>query len=78
MFYTLSRQAIEKHREMYSYMVYTSHPLIALDQLINWSTLLKNVFPYYSTTATGRPTADPIVLIKILFIQKLKQHGKYF
>ncbi|OCS86801.1 transposase [Caryophanon latum] len=72
MFYTPSRQAIEKHREMYSYMVDTSHPLIALDQLINWSTLLKNVFPYYSTTATGRPTADPIVLIKILFIQKLE------
>ena len=72
MFYTHTRQDIEKNREMYRTMLDASHPLIELDKLIDWQGILKMVVPYYSKTPTGRPTTDPIMLIKILFVQKLE------
>ena len=72
MFFTTSRQAIEKNREAYLAMYDKSHLLVQLDQLIDWQSILKKLMRYYSNTNTGRPSKDPIILVKILLIQSLE------
>lgn len=69
MFFTHSAQAIEQNRQFYTNMYDPDHPLVLFDTVIDWSAILQTVLPYYSMSPTGRPTVDPIVLIKMLFIQ---------
>lgn len=66
MFYTLSSQTIEMNRPFYRARVDPTHPLLALDHSMNWSFILQEVSKYYVQTKVGRPTIDPLVLVKIL------------
>ncbi|MEK4425252.1 transposase [Solibacillus sp. FSL K6-1523] len=72
MFFMHSRQEIEKNRQFYICMFDSSHQLIQLDKLIDWQWICQKLLPYYSSTRTGRPTVDPLFLIKILVIQGLE------
>ncbi|WP_107840352.1 transposase [Metasolibacillus meyeri] len=72
MFFMHSRQDIEKNRQFYQAMYDPNHPLIQLDKLIDWQWIYQKILPYYSPTKTGRPTVDPLFLIKMLVIQGLE------
>ncbi|WP_342545574.1 hypothetical protein [Lysinibacillus sp. FSL K6-4013] len=50
MFFTTSRQTIEKNREAYLAMYDKSHLLVQLDQLIDWQSILQKLMRYYSNT----------------------------
>lgn len=72
MFFSHSKQVIEKNRQYYLSMIDEDHLLIQLDRLMDWDFIKKEVMQYYSLTPIGRPTVDPIVLVKMLFIQSLE------
>lgn len=44
-------------------------PLLQLDQVIDWRWVCKGILSYYPERRIGRPTIDPIFLLKILAIQ---------
>ena len=72
MFFTMSKQVIEKNRQFYTQMLDEEHLLIQFDQLIDWDFILEEVTKYYAMTPIGRPTIDPLIIIKMLFIQGLE------
>ncbi|MGN7477286.1 hypothetical protein ACTHOQ_05480 [Solibacillus silvestris] len=72
MFFMHSRQETGKNHQFYRFMYESGHPLIQLDKLIDWQWIYQKLLPYYSPTKTGRPTVDPLFLIKILVIQGLE------
>lgn len=72
MFFMHARQDIEKNRQFYKCMFDPNHQLIQLDKLIDWQWIAQKILTYYSPTRTGRPTVDPLFLIKILVIQGLE------
>ena len=71
MFFSHTYQEIEQNRAFYLHMYDASHQLVQIDQVMDWHQLYKKLKVYYPQRI-GRPTADPVVLIKILMIQMLE------
>ncbi|MFD2679891.1 transposase, partial [Bacillus seohaeanensis] len=71
MYVTYSRQEIEANRRFYEMMYDASHHLVKMDPIIDWDFVSKRLEGFYPHRI-GRPTKDPIVLVKILLIQYLE------
>lgn len=71
MFFSFTPQQVEQNRAFYINMYDSSHQLVQIDQVMNWYHLYENLKKYYPQRI-GRPTVDPIVLVKILMIQSLE------
>jgi hypothetical protein len=71
MFFSYTRQEVEQNRGFYLHMYDPTHQLVQIDQVMNWYQLHEKLKPYYPKEI-GRPTVDPIVLVKILMIQTLE------
>jgi transposase len=71
MFFSYSPQQVEQNRKFYLHMYDTSHHLVKIDQVMNWYDLYEKLKIYFPQRI-GRPTVDPIVLVKILMIQGLE------
>jgi transposase len=71
MYVTYSRQEIEVNRKSYEMMYDASHHLVKLDPVMDWDFVSKQLEVFYPH-CIGRPTKDPIVLVKILLIQYLE------
>jgi transposase len=71
MFFSYSPQQVEQNRTFYLHMFDSSHQLVQIDKVMNWYHLHEKLKVYYPKRI-GRPTVDPIVLVKILMIQYLE------
>lgn len=71
MYFAYSKQEIEQNRSFYEMMYDTSHHLVKIDQVMDWMFLSKKLEAFYPHQV-GRPTKDPIILVKILMIQYLE------
>ena len=71
MYVTYSRQEIEVNRKSYEMMYDASHHLVKMDPVMDWDFVSKQLEVFYPH-CIGRPTKDPIVLVKILLIQYLE------
>ncbi|MBM7650567.1 transposase [Bacillus ectoiniformans] len=66
-----SRKEIEENRKTYGQMYDPSHHLVQIDALMDWDFVSRKLSTYYPSEI-GRPSRDPIVLVKILMIQYLE------
>ena len=66
-----SRKEIEENRKNYKMMVDASHHLLKMDAVMDWDFVSRKLAAYYPSTV-GRPSKDPLVLVKILLIQYLE------
>lgn len=66
-----SRKEIEENRKSYKMMYDTSHHLVKIDHLVDWIFVAQKLSAYYPSQI-GRPSKDPVVLVKILMIQYLE------
>lgn len=71
MFFSFTPQEVAQNRVFYLKMYDHSHPLVQIDQVMNWHHVYDELKVYYPKRM-GRPTCDPIVLVKILIIQSLE------
>ena len=71
MYVTYSRREIEENRKFYEMMYDPSHQLVKMDQVMDWNFVSKQLEVFYPYNI-GRPTKDPIMLMKILLIQYLE------
>jgi transposase len=71
MLFTYTPQQVEQNRKFYLNMYDSSHQLVQIDQTMNWYHLYENLKVYYPKLF-GRPSVDPIVIVKILMIQSLE------
>jgi transposase len=71
MFFSLTPQQVKQNRAFYSNMYDSSHQLVQIDEVMNWYDLYEKLITFYPKQI-GRPTCDPIMLIKILMIQALE------
>jgi transposase len=71
MLFSYTPQQVEQNRKFYLKMYDPSHQLVQIDQTMNWNHLYEKVKVYYPKQF-GRPSVDPIVIIKILMIQSLE------
>ncbi|MCD7036742.1 transposase [Metabacillus sp. GX 13764] len=71
MLFSYSSQEVAQNREFYLKGYDAKHGLVSLDSLMNWHHLFQNLKKYYPKS-NGRPSADPIILVKILMIQSLE------
>ncbi|WHY44614.1 IS1182 family transposase [Lysinibacillus pakistanensis] len=71
MYVTYSRREIEENRKFYEMMYDPSHQLVKMDQVMDWNFVSKQLEVFYPYSI-GRPTKDPIMLVKILLIQYLE------
>ena len=71
MLFSHSPHQVEQNRKFYFQMYDSTHQLVKLDQTMNWYDLYEKLKPYFPKR-NGRPTVDPIVLVKILMIQGLE------
>jgi transposase/IS5 family transposase len=71
MLFSYTPQQVEQNRTFYFNMYDSSHQLVQIDQVMNWYHLYEKLKVYYPQRI-GRPTVDPIVLVKILMIQSLE------
>jgi transposase len=71
MFFSYTPHQVEQNRAFYIKMYDPSHTLVHLDQVVNWHHIYELLRVYYPHRI-GRPTVDPIVLVKILMIQTLE------
>lgn len=62
---------VEQNRKFYLKMYDSSHALVKIDRVMDWYHLYEKLSVYYPHRI-GRPTADPIVLVKMLMIQGLE------
>ncbi|PFK29088.1 transposase [Bacillus cereus] len=71
MYVTYSRREVEENRKYYEMMYDASHHLVKMDQVMDWDFVIRKLEVFYPHRI-GRPTKDPIMLVKILFIQYLE------
>lgn len=71
MYYYQQNLDITKNREFYEEMYDKAHDLVKIEQNVNWNIVYKLVEPYYQSSV-GRPSVDPLIIIKILLIQYLE------
>lgn len=65
------KREVEVNRKIYEMMYDASHPLLKIDAVMDWDFVLRNLASYYPSQI-GRPSKDPIVIVKILMIQYLE------
>lgn len=71
MLFSYTPQQVEQNRTFYLRMFDWKHQLVQIDKVMNWCQLYEKLKIYYPKRI-GRPTVDPIVLVKILMIQSLE------
>ncbi|MFB7142753.1 transposase [Gottfriedia sp. NPDC056225] len=71
MYYYKENLDIAKNRKLYENMIDMEHHIVKIDKEINWNYLYKLIEPYYRSTV-GRPSIDPLILVKILLIQYIE------
>ena len=71
MFFSYTHQEVEQNRTFYLQMYDPSHQLVQIDQTVDWHQLYDQLKVYYPKQI-GRPSIDPIILVKILMIQGLE------
>jgi transposase len=71
MYYYQENLDITKNRKFYDNMIDVEHHIVKIDNEINWNYLYKLIEPYYRSTV-GRPSIDPLILVKILLIQYIE------
>jgi len=71
MYYYQKNLGIAKNRKMYENMIDIEHHIVIIDKEINWNYLYQLIEPYYRSTV-GRPSIDPLILVKILLIQYIE------
>ena len=71
MFFSYTYQEVEQNRTFYLQMYDPSHQLVQIDQTVDWHQLYDQLKRYYPKKI-GRPSIDPIVLVKILMVQGLE------
>ncbi|MBZ5752190.1 IS1182 family transposase [Metabacillus rhizolycopersici] len=71
MYFTYSNVTIEENRKFYEMMYDASHHLVKIDCVMDWGFVKKQLEAFYPHRI-GRPTKDPIMLVKILLIQYLE------
>ena len=71
MYFAYSKQEVEQNRSFYEMMYDPSHHLVKMDQMMDWAFLSKKLESFYPHQV-GRPTKDPIILVKMLMIQYLE------
>lgn len=64
----MSKQELKSHRSMYEKSYDATHHLKKIDEVVDWTFIRKSLRRYYSQDQ-GRPSYDPLILVKILFIQ---------
>jgi transposase len=71
MYTVYSRKEIEENRKGYEMMYDASHHLVKIDGVMDWNFVSRKLAAYYPHQI-GRPSKDPVVLVKILMIQYLE------
>ncbi|ENQ3077832.1 transposase, partial [Bacillus cereus] len=71
MYVTYSMKQVEENRKYYEMMYDASHHLVKIDQVMDWNFVTRKLEVFYPHRI-GRPTKDPIMLVKILLIQYLE------
>ena len=71
MFFPYTYQEVEQNRIFYLQMYDPLHQLVQIDQTVDWHQLYDLLKVYYPKQ-NGRPSIDPIVLVKILMVQGLE------
>ncbi|WP_035098760.1 transposase, partial [Anoxybacteroides tepidamans] len=66
-----SNLEIQENRRAYESMVDSNHVLVQIDRFMDWNHVYRLLQPFYSMN-TGRPSIDPLILVKILMIQYLE------
>ena len=66
-----SRKEIETNRKSYEMMYDASHHIVKIDAVMDWDFVSRKLAAYYPSQI-GRPSKDPIILVKILLIQYLE------
>lgn len=66
-----SKKEIEANRKSYEMMYDASHHLVKIDETMDWNVASRKLSSYY-LSQIGRPSKDPMVLVKILMIQYLE------
>ena len=71
MYYYQQNIDITKNREFYEAMYDKKHHLAKIEKEMNWNIVYELFEPFYRSSI-GRPTIDPLILIKILLIQYIE------
>ena len=71
MFFSYTYQEVKQNRTFYLQMSDPSHQLVQIDQTVDWHQLYDQLKRYYPKKI-GRPSIDPIILVKIFMIQGLE------
>ncbi|MDR0139574.1 transposase [Metabacillus idriensis] len=71
MLFSYSSQEVKQNRVFYLNGYDSQHELVNLDNQMNWHHLFQKLKNYYPKQ-NGRPSVDPIILVKILLIQSLE------
>lgn len=71
MYFYRSNLEIQENRRAYESMVDSNHVLVQIDRFMDWNHVYRLLQPFYSMN-TGRPSIDPLILVKILMIQYLE------
>ncbi|MDH2882640.1 transposase, partial [Bacillus cytotoxicus] len=68
MFYNQKNLEITQNRKFYEAMYDQDHHLVRIEKEISWNIVYKLVKPFYQSPV-GRPSVDPLIIVKILLIQ---------
>lgn len=71
MYYYQQNLDIMKNREFYEGIYDKSYDVVKIEKHFNWNIVYELIKPYYRSDV-GRPSTDPLILVKILFIQYLE------
>ncbi|WP_242161705.1 IS1182 family transposase [Bacillus cereus group sp. BfR-BA-01522] len=68
MFYNQKNLEITQNRKFYEAMYDQNHHLVRIEKEMNWNIVYTLVKPFYQSPV-GRPSVDPLIIVKILLIQ---------
>ncbi|MGI2721686.1 transposase, partial [Bacillus cytotoxicus] len=68
MFYNQKNLEITQNRKFYEAMYDQDHHLVRIEKEMNWNIVYTLVKPFYQSPV-GRPSVDPLIIVKILLIQ---------
>lgn len=71
MLFSHTPNEVKQNRAIYVNSYDPSHELVGIDNVMNWYHLFEKLKKYYPKQ-NGRPSVDPIILVKILMIQNLE------
>ena len=71
MLFSYTSQEVAQNRAFYLNAYDSSHPLVEIDKVMNWYSLFEKLKKFYPKQI-GRPSVDPIIMVKILMIQYLE------